>query len=97
MGLIASGQAGGLNAAVGRELEFHPSREKGRWAGRLPLLPATFEEKLERRTGGFIAEVRLQGGHRGVHSKGISVHIVVGWMEAHLLLAVSGLTVAQVA
>lgn len=97
MGLVGSGQDGGLNAAMGG-LEFHPSRERGRWARRLPHLPATFEGELERRTGGFIAEVRLRGGgHRGLHSKGISVHIVVGWMDAHLLLAVSGFSVTQVA
>lgn len=36
------------------------------------------------------------GGHRGLHSKGISVHIVVGWMEAHLLLAVSGFSAVEV-
>lgn len=78
-------------------LEFHPSRERGRWAKRLPLLPATFEGELERRTGGFIAEVRLRGGHGGLHSKGISVHIVVGWKQAHLLLAISGFSVTQVA
>lgn len=61
MGLVGSGQDGGLNAAMGG-LEFHPSRERGRWARRLPHLPATFEGELERRTGGFIAEVRLRGG-----------------------------------
>lgn len=38
-----------------------------------------------------------EGGHRGLHSKGISVPIVVGWIEAHLLLAVSGFSVAEVA
>lgn len=97
MGLVGSGQDRGLNAAMGGGLEFHPSRERGRWARRLPHLPATSEGELERRTGGFIAEVRLRGGHRGLHSKGISVRIVVGWMEAHLLLAVSGFSVAQVA
>lgn len=96
MGLVGSGQDGGLNATMGG-LEFHPCRERGRWARRLPHLPATFEGKLERRTGGFIAEVRLQGGHRGLHSKGISVHIVVGWIGAHLLLAVSGFSVVEVA
>lgn len=78
-------------------VEFHPPRERGRWARRLPHLPATFEGEPQRRTGCFIAEVRLRGGHRGFHSKGISVHIVVGWVETHLLLAVSGFSVAQVA
>lgn len=48
-------------------------------------------------TESFIAEFRLWGGHRGHHSKGILEHIVVGWMGAHLLLAVSGFSVVEVA
>lgn len=85
----------GTKCYDGERPEFHPSIGGG-WAWRLPHLPATFEEQLERRTRGVSAEVRLRGGHGGLLSKGISVHTVVGWKQARLLLAVSGFSVTQV-
>lgn len=79
-------------------LKFHPSRERGRWGSRLPHLPVTFKGELERSIEkGFSAAMRLWGGHRGLYSRGISVRMVVGWMEPQLLLAMSGFSVFQVA
>lgn len=80
-----------------RGLEFHPSRERGRWARRLPHLPACFEGGSGEQNRGFIAEVMLRWGHRGLHSRSIPIHIVLGGREAYLLLAVSGFSVTQVA
>lgn len=60
MGLVGSGQDGGLNGAMGG-LEFHQSRERGRWARRLPYLPATFEGELERRRGSLLQSLGCNG------------------------------------
>lgn len=55
-------------------LEFHPSSQRGRWARRLPHLPATFEVELESKTGVLL----WRSGHTALLSIGKSVPIEVG-------------------
>lgn len=69
---------------------IHPGRG-GDGPGDYPIYLQVLRGEVESRTGGFIAEVMLRWGHRGLHSKSIPIHIVVGGKQAYLLLAVSGL------